>query len=266
MSKQFDALVTLISKRLGISREECESACLAIAKEDPFNPVEEFLAATSWDGQDRISTLLNDIMGLSIQSEKETVKRWLHQTLALAFNDDSNETDHALYGAEGVLVLVGKQGCGKTLLLSKLAVDRELFCEGAEINLKNKALTRGMISHWITELCYLGDFGKAEEDFIKSCTDNYRGPYEKAEALRSRRTSFSASVCNNSEVPASSLLWTVNADNFNLAAIKALNEDWIKQLWKQVYEELYLPNPEGFYSSEGKADTTDTANTASNSR
>ena len=47
----------------------------------------------------------------------------------------------------------------------------------------------------------------------------------------------------------------MDANNFDLDRIQALDEEWFKQLWKQVYEELYLPNPEGFYSSEDKADT-----------
>ena len=70
------------------------------------------------------------------------------------------------------------------------------------------------------------------------------------------RTSFCASATKVPE-ELGRRLWVIDASNFNLAAIKALDKDWIKQLWKQVYEELYLPNPEGFYSIPASTEGAD---------
>ena len=106
---------------------DIEDSIMAIADENSYNPVQEMLDETTRDDKDRISALLDRVMGLKAKPDQaDLVKRWLHQTLALAFNGDDNANDSGhdddccdfdnsrdLYGADGLLVLVGPQGCGK---------------------------------------------------------------------------------------------------------------------------------------------------------
>ena len=287
-----------------------------IALSNSYNPVQEMLDETTRDGEDHISDLLGRVMGLEGKPDQaDLVKRWLHQTLALAFNGDSNSSGHDsvdtadnvgghddpdngvrddescdsdddgceflkefdggrdLYGADGLLVLVGEEGCGKTLLLSKLAVDEDLFCEGAVLKVHNKDNVTENTSYWITELCDVDNFTSGQSNFITKAYDRYHPRHGRngrnvlgAEVAidKPRRTSFCATA-NRLPKPTKTTkeldrrLWIVDASKFDLDRIQALDEEWFKQLWKQVYEELYLPNPEGFYSSEATTDTADAA-------
>ena len=272
-SDDIKALASQVQLHLSGSRyEDVEDSIMVIADENRYNPVQEMLDETTRDGEDHISDLLEHVMGLEAKPDQaDLVKRWLHQTMALAFNGDDtgHDTDddvcdfdsgHDLYGADGLLVLVGEEGCGKTLLLSKLAVDEDLFLEGAVLDVHNKDNVIENTSCWITELCDVDNLTSSQSAFITKPQDTYRPHYEEVVVDKPRKTSFCATA-NRLPKPTKATkqldrrLWIVDANNFDLDRIQALDEEWFKQLWKQVYEELYLPNPEGFYSSEDKADT-----------
>ena len=38
----------------------------------------------------------------------------------------------------------------------------------------------------------------------------------------------------------------IHPNHIDVERIKSLSADWLKQLWRQVYEQLYLPVPQGF--------------------
>ena len=64
-----------------------------IALSHSYNPVQEMLDETTRDGEDHISDLLDHVMGLEGKPDQaDLVKRWLHQTLALAFNGDNSSS------------------------------------------------------------------------------------------------------------------------------------------------------------------------------
>ena len=287
---------------ISVSKRAIEAHLAAIAYENSYNPVQEMLDETMRDGQDRIAALLDQAMGLDgRQVEKDTVKRWLHQTMAMAFNGEKNtgsgteDSGHdvdaddggfddgsfdddgfdddddpyvtnkkpRLYGADGLLVLVGPQGCGKSLLVSKLGVSYDLFIGGRSINVSDKDNIIINTSRWITELCDIKKLTSPQKAFITASKDSYSFAYKDrygiCRIMKPRRTSFCATA-NKVPTELGRRLWVVDASNFDLAAIKALDKDWVKQLWKQVYEELYLPNPQGFRVGKGKA-TKATADT-----
>ena len=266
--KVFNALITVLTAMLGISEEECRKALMTIAKENGYNPVQEMLDSIVWDGQDRITSLISNIIGVKTELEAVYIRRWLHQCLSMAFNSETEP-----YGAEGLLVLIGKPASGKTLLFSKLAINKELFLTGGHVDDKNSVL------YWITEL---NDFDKFDiskaskasnestiQEFIKAHEDTCYSPYEAKNIVKARRTSFCAGINKTQSLPEfSECFWVVDASNMDTNRIKALDEEWVKQLWRQVYEELYLPNPQGFRaraaetaSTVGKADTVETVET-----
>ena len=239
------------------SRRAIKAHLAVIADENRYNPVQKFLDETARDGQDHISALLDQAMGLKAQPDKDTVKRWLLQTMAMAFNGEDNGNSNPddgrdaegkrLHSADGLLVLVGPQGCGKTLFLSKLAVKSSLFHAGDVINVHDRNNVIENTSYWINELSDVDHLSSIQRAFITKAQDTYRPRYAKFAIDKPRRTSFCAGVTKVPE-ELGRRLWVVDASNFDLKRIQGIDKAWIKQLWKQVYEELYLPNPEGFYS------------------
>lgn len=278
-----------------ISYDVVKDSLMVIADENRYNPVQEMLLNTAWDGQDRISVLISDIIGVKTEQEAIYVRKWLHQTVAMAFNgdgvaDNANNADNAdnaepsksyescepselyeLYGADGVLVLVGEQGNGKTMLVSKLAVNDDWFIGGRLLSF-NKDNVMINTSHWITELCYVDNLSAREKAFLTASSEISRG------ITKPRLTSFCATLNEMPKVAKKEVaktaknaktakseglsrrLWVVDADNLDLEQVLKLDEDWAKQLWAQVYKELYLPNPQGF-----RLETTETTETAESS-
>ena len=253
------ALAAHVQMHLAGSRyEDVVDSIISIADKARYNPVQEMLDKTTRDNEDRINGLVNDVFGVKTDQEAKYVKSWLHQTVAMAFNGGtainiannggSNNDGHDeqnLYGADGVLVLVGEQGCGKSRLISKLSVYSKWALEARRFNLRDRDNVIINTSHWITELYDVDNLTPAEKAFITAATDTHHLPYKRALTTKPRRTSFCATL-NVMPKQTDRRLWVVDANNFDLGRILSLDKAWVKQLWKQVYEELYLPNPQGF--------------------
>lgn len=147
--------------------------------ESSYNPIQKMLDDTIWDGRDRITELLDLVMRVQ-EADKIYITKWLHQCIAMALNgtvpntrnkdnkDNASSTSSTsehhkgwkgrmskrlkVYGADGVLVLQGDQGIGKTMLCSKIAVYDDWFMEGVSIDMGNKDSIIQATSCWIAEL------------------------------------------------------------------------------------------------------------------
>lgn len=237
-----------LDKSISITRQDIIDALIVIADENRFNPVKIMLGHAPHDGHDRLQDL-NLILGIENDAFSiRNLRKWLHQSIAMALNDDNNP-----YGADGVLVLQGNQGAGKTLLCSKLAMHPDLFAEGVSIDLNKTDTVIQTTGVWIAEMGELDSTLKREQSqlkaFITNRRDVYRVPYAKAAISKTRRTSFCATVNPEkflNDETGSRRFWVVHVDNINIEMLKKLDYWWFQQLWRQVYEQLYLPNPQGF--------------------
>ena len=178
--------------------------------------------------------------------------KWLHQCIAMALNDDN-----APHGADGVLVLQAPQGTGKTFFCRTIAVYPDWFSEGVSIDLDNKDSIIQGTGVWISELGELDSTLKREQSalkaFITSARDTYRQPYAKVAVSKPRRTSFCATVNPKeflNDETGSRRYWVIQPENIDIDKLKSLDEEWLRQMWKQVYEVLYLPAPQGFRLTE----------------
>lgn len=230
------------------TRPDIVDALLVIADENRFNPVKIILDKAPHDGYDRLNDL-NMILGIEDDPYSiRNLRKWLHQTIAMALNDDENP-----YGADGVLVLQGEQGAGKTYFCSRLAMHPDLFAEGVSIDLNKKDSVIQSTGVWIAEMGELDSTLKREQSqlkaFITNRRDVYRVPYAKAAISKTRRTSFCATVNPEkflNDETGSRRFWVCHVNHINIERLKSLDYWWFQQLWRQVYEQLYLPNPQGF--------------------
>ena len=237
-------------KQRGIrcSRPTLDDCLVLIEDENRFNPVADMLTEKVHDGQDRVVEL-HDILGIEMGSRDSTLLiKWLWQCVAMALNDDEHPA-----GADGVLVLQGPQGCGKTRFFSVVSVKPDWFTEGVSIDVDQKDTVIQATGCWIAELGELDSTLKREQSalkaFLTASRDTYRLPYARAAVKRPRRTSFCATVNPDgflNDDTGSRRYWTIHVDNIDVPRLNALTPEWLSQLWRQVYRDFYLADPQGF--------------------
>ena len=214
-----------------------------------FNPVSEVLAENylDWDKVDRLPDVYN-ILGLSPDDELShtLVKRWLYQCVSPACFNRSDEP----FGADGVLVLVGRQGIGKTSFFRKIAVKPDLFCEGLALDFRDKDSLVKASSYWICELGEIESTMKADiprlKAFLTQAVDEIRRPYARAATRAIRRTSLCAS-CNSTrflvDETGNRRVWTIPVGRIDLEALERLDA---VQLWFQIYSAVLLSGVQSF--------------------
>lgn len=221
--------------------------CLdVIAEECRFNPVTKMFQNTQWDYADRV-TELYDIWGVTDPLSQTLIRKWLLQCVAMAYNDE-----YSPQGADGVLVLQGDQGLGKTSALRQLVPLPRMFKEGAKLDLRNKDTYMQALNSWI---CELGELDRTTsrdsaglKAFLTQDMDEYRTPYAHNAVQRPRRTSFCGTV-NPGEYliddTGNRRFWTVPVEYIDLDRLFAITNDWKMQLWAQMAVE-YQAQPGGF--------------------
>lgn len=230
------------------NRQLIDDAILMTGDECRFHPVRDMLTGESWDGQPRVGVVLDALHLPPDSFDALLVRRWLHQTVALALNDEAEP-----YGGDGVLVFQGAQGLGKTQFFRLLACRSDWFAEGCSIDTDRVDSVIQATGVWIAELGELDSTLRREQAalkaFLTSSTDTFRAPYARAAAKRPRRTSFAATVNPESFInddSGSRRFWTVHLNAIDLDMLFRLDRDWFFQLWREVYTTDFLPNPQGF--------------------
>lgn len=224
LKKDFRCDKNLVADLLGV-----------IAGKHRFNPVIDMLESTSWDGKDRVSELCS-ITGINPEDKlsKTLVTKWLCQCVSMAYNDPREP-----YGADGLLVLQGPQGIGKTTFVSKLCMGRhDLYKLGQYLDTKDKDTSRRCTSAWIVELGEVETTLRSDLErlkaFITAERDEYRLPYGKADQVLTRRTSLIA-TCNTDrfliDPTGSRRFWTAPVDHIDLDALNGFD---FLQLWAEI--------------------------------
>lgn len=176
---------------------------------------------------------LTDALCVKDDLSRLLVRKWLCQCVAMAHNEQG------LYGADGILVLKGPQGIGKTTFFRKCCcIGAQYFTEGAVFDgSKDKIMAN--TSSWITEL---GELPRSMKDndsmkaFITSPADKYRSPYDKKEDTHPRFTSFGATTNENMFLKddTNRRYWVVELDKISLAR---LNRVSFENIWAEAYKE-----------------------------
>jgi len=230
---------------MGIPHTRVRDYLKILAEE--YNPVVEWIDSEPWDGESRLQTFLDSLMTHESNQLKEMLmKKWLVSCVAAAYEEQGVEL-------EGILVLQGAQGLGKTLWFKRLCdYDRGWLLEGATLNPSDKDSVKRAVSHWIVELGEIeSTFKKSDIDqlkaFVTAKTDELRLPYDRAFTTYQRRTAFYASV-NAREF----LTDTSGNRRFWVLAVKDINVNHgvkMQQLWAEVKETLYVKGQKNWFLS-----------------
>ena len=216
-----------------------------IASRNRYNPVIELLNSYDYDGRDYLSELYS-ILHIADDDElsRTLIKKWLWQSISLLHNDETEP-----FGADGVLVITGRQGIGKTSLFRKLALKPQFFKEGVCVDFRDKDTYIRALSCWIAEMGEIESTFRSDIErlkaFITNSVDEYRRPYGKDNIRALRRTSL-CGTCNSDEFlidnTGNRRFLTVRIDKIDLDRLRDFNA---VQLWKQI-EQMALNDIQGF--------------------
>ena len=230
---------------LRVSTSKVHEWITALADENKRNAAREYLekVGAAYSGTQEINRLFNCIR---VQGDadfyKMLLRKWLCQGVAMAHNERGK------FGADGVLVLKGPQGIGKTTFFRKCcSIGQNYFIEGASLDgSKDKLMesTRG----WIAELGELPRSMKDQEfmkAFITSPSDTFRAPYDKKADTYPRLTSFGATTNSDQFLKEenSRRYWTIEAEGIDLEGLAGINFDAV---WAEAMALYRLLGPISF--------------------
>lgn len=175
-----------------------------------------------------LDTLETDTFDFKIK--EMLVRKWLISCVEAVFSDKG-------IASQGILVLQGEQGHGKTTWFKKLfSMNSEWFAEGVTLDPSNKDSVSKAVSYWVCELGEIEGTLKKDLDVLKSyitnCCDVLRRPYAKGTSYFPRRTIFCGSV-NGSEFlkddTGNRRFWTIPVTKINNN-----NDIDIDLLWSEI--------------------------------
>lgn len=182
-----------------LSIDEVHRFCARISRENEFSPVENYLneCYKNYNGNDYIQNFYNTLIcedSFDNKTKEMYLTKMLLNSVHIAFNNGDKNS-------EGMLVLQGGQGIGKTRWTKKLSPIPKTIKTGQVINPDSKDKTFEITGYWYTEIGELestlkGDLAKLKA-FITEEVDELRRPYQRASERFPRRTTFIGTV--NSE-------------------------------------------------------------------
>lgn len=201
----FDILVAYICDKFREEYKYCnkaqiEQSLMLIASNNPYNPILDDIRKCARQGVDGdyIGEISHRIMNIPANDDLSHVLifKWFLQAVALLQNSISKP-----FGAEGMLVLKGSQGIGKSLFCGAAAIDSKYYrsigfnpyMDETDVLSKANGIFIGEFSELEKSLKLSTlDFFKA---FITSSKDSYRPKYGRTICDYIRRSSYIA-TCN----------------------------------------------------------------------
>lgn len=247
----------------GVTRPNIDGCLNCIADANRYNPLLDYISAGVWDGKDRLQEIYR-ILGVQSHHHQIYIKKWFIQCVALGLRkDDDSERP---FGAEGVLVLQGKQGLAKTSFFRIMSPFPRWFVEGAIIDMRDKDSQLKVLRTLIAELGELDGTLKKEQTslkaFVTSAEDRIRKPFGRVETRSVRRTSFCGTV-NPKEYlkdeTGSRRWWTIPITHVDKRTLFSMNRSFVNQFWFQIYH-IYLKDPNGFRLTDAESQALQSEN------
>lgn len=255
----FDAVVAALRQEahrrgLGIGKQDLIDLLGLISERNKYSPVCDYLTQCrqEWDGQtdyiDRLFRLI-ELDETSVQDAefcKRLLRLWLISAVRIAFNDGS-------FTAQGMLILEGRQGIGKTrfkyLLLPVSTWAHEMSIDPT---VKDDLLKAA--HYWIIELGEFRDTMRYQKidrlkQYITQPKDAIRLPYTRDTIEFPRKTIFIGTV-NGSEFlqdhTGNRRYWPIAVQNINLDDSFPRNQLWgyVMYLAFDMKERAYLTQEE----------------------
>ena len=182
----------------GISTGTLPDFISALASQNPYNPIAEWVTSKPWDGINRLEAFYETLVvpdHFPTTFRDTLLRRWLISAVAAVFKPSGFRT-------RGVLTLQGPQSIGKTAFIRSL-IDDPILRESTikldhHMDASNKDSLLSAIRHWIVEIGELDSSFRKDvarlKGFLTSDIDRVRKPFGRVECDFPRRTVFCATV------------------------------------------------------------------------
>ena len=155
------------------TNQAIEDGLIQASRIHAYNPIQQYIESTKWDGKKRVATFFHDYLGVDDSKYTRVItKTWFTGLIARAYQPGIK--------LDIVPILSGKQGIGKSTLLSSLA-PKGYFEDGLQTAGERKDDLLKLHKSWIVELSELKAMKSSNYDqvkaFVSTLSDNYRVPY-----------------------------------------------------------------------------------------
>lgn len=219
----------------------------AIAYENSVNPFREYLDSLKgkWDGKSRLKEFYDCFKTVEFFNQKlkeKIFKFWLLQFVDSAYNPN--------FTAQGILVLKGNQGIGKTTSMKNLIPINEPWVFLSEQKFEpTRDCIQTITSNQLVELSEFARSNKqvdALKGFVTSPTDKLVLKYDKYPIEFKRKTVYYATV-NDSEFlidDENRRFWVIDLTSIDLEKIEKFD---FNQLWAELYYMYHVENDKKCY-------------------
>ena len=179
------ALWHYVENRYGLNNlAKIRAALLQVLRDNGFHPIREYLEGLTWDGAERMETLLIDYMGAEDNLyTRQVTRKMLIAAVARVFQPGVK--------FDTALVLVGAQGQGKSQIIKRLGCQ---WFSDSFTTVQGKEAFEQIQGVWLVEMAELAGLRKAEvqavKHFISKTEDRYRTPYGRRTENFSRQCVF----------------------------------------------------------------------------
>ena len=249
------SLAAYIDKNYYIfSAVKLKSALLTVTSERSFHPVKEMLEALpAWDGKPRVDRLLIDFLGAEDNAySKATIRKALVAAVARVYEPGVK--------FDTVLVLMGPQGIGKSMLLSKLG--GVYFSDALSIaDMRDKTGPEKLQGYWLLEISEMTGIKKVDVETVKSFAsrqdDKYRVAYGTFVESHPRQCvifgTTNATTGFLRDITGNRRFWPVQVLGGSEKHPWNLTKEYVEQVWAEV---LSLYNQGEDLLLEGDAEET----------
>lgn len=153
------------------NRADIQDAFAVIQEENKFNPLQDYLRGLTWDGTERLDSLLiRYLRAEDCEYVRAVTRKWFTAAVARAMSPGRK--------FDNMLVLVGDQGVGKSTLVQIMSRGR--FSDSIT-DLKGKSAYEQLRGAWLVEFGELASMKRAEietvKNFVSKTEDSYRPAY-----------------------------------------------------------------------------------------
>ncbi|MBD2861619.1 virulence-associated E family protein [Paenibacillus oceani] len=203
------------------------------SRQNRFHPIKEFLESTTWDGVPRMETIFIDYQGAADTHYVRQVTRKMLIAAVARIYDSGCKFDE-------MLVLVGKQGTGKSSLLARLG--GRWFSDSLK-SFENKEAGEHLQNGWIFEIGEMHAMKKTEVEHVKAflskTEDRYRVAYDRQVSEFPRKCVFFGTTNNKdflTDDTGNRRFWPVdiNIDQAKYNQWTHLTDEVVRQIWAEA--------------------------------
>ena len=229
-------LIMYMEKNYGVfSKGNYEVAVAKVMADRAYHPIRDYFEKLSpWDGTERVETLLVDYLGAEDCLYVREVTRKL---LCAAYN----RIYHPGIKFDNLIVLNGKQGIGKSTLISKLGM--EWYSDSLNLSdMNDKTAAEKLQGYWILEIGELAGMRKADLDkvkaFISRQDDKYRASFGRRVTPHPRQCVFFGTTNNEDgylrDITGNRRYWNVKVTGNGKLKPWDLDQETVNQIWAEV--------------------------------